>query len=207
MNPIYIIGGGRFSIEMCEAFYSANPGLELAGLFDDNLNAKPFRPAFKHLGPISAFVELTPPDARYILAIGHNEIREKISAALEGGSRRPFSLVHPTAVVSPAAALADGAYIAAFAFIGPNSKIGRNALINVGASIGHDAILGDVVQICPGARVSGCAAIGNGSFIGSNAIVAPGVVLGHHVRLAAGSFAPRNMPDESSGIGIPAKIL
>jgi acetyltransferase EpsM len=92
--------------------------------------------------------------------------------------------------------------VAALSFVGPNARLGRHALINVGASAGHDC-----VQLCPGARVSGCAEIGSGSFIGSNAIVAPQVKLGRGVRLAAGSFAAKDMPEGSYGVGIPARIL
>jgi acetyltransferase EpsM len=207
MKPVYLIGSGRFAAEVCEAFCLAHPGREFAGVFDDNLAAKPLRAAWPHLGAVSGFLERTPPGSEYVIAIGNNAVREKISAWLDASGRAGFTIVHPTAVVSPTAALGAGAYVAALSFIGPNARLGRHALINVGASAGHDCVLGDCVQLCPGARVSGCAEVGSGSFIGSNAIVAPQVKLGRGVRLAAGSFAAKDMPEGSYGVGIPAKIL
>lgn len=207
MKPVFLIGAGRFAVEVCEAFCLAHPDREFSGIFDDNPAAKPLRASWPHLGPVSGFLDRTPPGAEYVIAIGSNPLREKISTWLDGSGRGGFTIIHPTAVVSPNAALGAGTYVAALSFVGPNARIGRHALINVGASVGHDCVFGDCVQVCPGARVSGCAEIGAGSFIGSNAVVAPGVKLGLGAKLAAGSFAAKNMPDGAFGVGIPAKIL
>lgn len=203
---IYLVGGIGFALEVVETFSEAHPDLPLAGVFDDDTRmARENSTGAPYLGLVEDFVRETPPDSFYLLGFGDNDLRMALDAAFTADSKRPFTVVHPTASVSPRAELADGVYIAAFAFVGPRTKIGRQAIVNVGASVGHNAILGDFAQICPGARVSSFARIGRAAFLASNAVVPPNGIVGDGGRVAANSFAARRVHDRQLVVGVPAK--
>jgi sugar O-acyltransferase (sialic acid O-acetyltransferase NeuD family) len=205
---IYLIGAGGFAGEVIEAFETAHPDLKLAGVFDDDTRLiEKNATGLPYLGVIEEFLVNAPPSSFYVLAIGDNEIRERLDERFSGESARALTVIHPAAVVSPQSKIEDGAYIGAFAFVGPRCSIGRQALINVGASIGHDAVLGDYCQICPGARVSGYVKIGRGAFLASNSVVPPGGKIGAYAKLAANSFAARPVPDKQLALGVPARII
>jgi serine O-acetyltransferase len=74
-----------------------------------------------------------------------------------------------------------------------DAKIGRNCRIhsatNIGGSDGKAPTIGDNVYIAPGAKIFGNITIGNNVEIGANAVV------------------NRNVPDNCTVVGIPAKIV
>jgi len=141
----------------------------------------------------------------FVIAIGNNRVRHDWGERLRKAGKRQTILVHPSAVVSPSAVLSAGTIIAPLVFIGPNVRVGRDVIVNVGASIGHDAVLGDAVQVCPGVRVSGWASIEEGAFVGSNAVIAPRVSVKSWAKVAAGSFATRDVQADTLVMGVPAR--
>jgi acetyltransferase EpsM len=202
---IYMIGGGGFSFEVLEAFGEAYPDRRIAGVFDDDTRLQgKTSSGIPYLGTVSEFISNTPPNSAYIIAIGDNEIRETLDQRFSSEGKIAVTVVHPTASVSPSAVFLDGVYVAAFAFVGPKVRLGRHAIVNVGASLGHDCVLEDYVQVCPGARISGFAQIGRGAFLASNSVVPPSGKIGEYARLAANSFAPRVLPARRLAIGVPA---
>lgn len=140
-------------------------------------------------------------------AIGNNGARKRSASAFEEAGFAPATLVDPSAVIAESAVIDPGAYIAPFAFVGPLAHVGRHVLINVGASLGHQAEAGDHSQLCPGARVSGSVRLGAGVLVGSNAVLTPGISVGEWATVAASSLATSNVPSRSTAIGVPAKIL
>lgn len=205
---LYLIGGGGFALEVLETINEAHPALEIAGVFDDDTRmARENSTGAPYLGTSEDFINETPPDALYVIAIGDNATRMSLDERYSTESKRAFTVIHPTAQVSPRASIADGAYIAAFAFIGPRVQVGRQVIVNVGASIGHNAVLEDFVQVCPGARVSGFARIMRGAFLASNAVVPPNGLVGEGAKVAANTFAARPVPDRQLVVGVPARSV
>lgn len=203
---IYLVGGVGFALEVVETFAEAHPGLELAGVFDDDTRmARENSTGAPYLGTVNDFVAETPPDSLYLLGFGDNDVRMELDRRFGAESKRPFAVIHPAASVSPRAEIGEGAYVAAFAFVGPRCKIGRQVIVNVGASIGHNAVLGEFAQVCPGARVSSFARIGRGAFLASNAVVPPNGIVEDGGRVAANSFAARRVPEGRLVAGVPAK--
>jgi sugar O-acyltransferase (sialic acid O-acetyltransferase NeuD family) len=203
-KPLVIIGAGGFCAEVVEAARAA--GWSKFAIYDDD-------PA-KHgtqilgipcIGPV-ADVERAQ-GSPFIVAIGRNEIRQKIATRLEEVGLCATTVQHPSCVVSPAAKIANGAFLAPFCWVGPHVTIGRHALINASVSIGHDSNIGDWVQLCPGVRISGWVKLGPGAFLGSNAVVAPKASVGAWAQVAANSFAWRDVPPRKLAVGSPAKIV
>ena len=182
--------------------------MQLGGVYDDDTRFVGAQiGGLPWLGTVGDFLERATPDSRYFIGIGNNAARERIANDCQKISPHAVTIVHPTSAVSPSAEIHEGTYVAAFSFVGPNSRIGRHAIVNVGVSIGHDAVIEDFAHLCPGVRVSGYCQIGKKSFLGSNAVVAPSVRMGAEARLGAASFAHRNVPDGRLALGCPARVV
>lgn len=80
-------------------------------------------------------------------------------------------------------------------------------IVNLHASVGHNAVVEAYAHICPGARISGFGRVGRGAFLGSNAAVGPGIRVGAGATLGACSFAAANVPDGVTALGVPAHVI
>jgi acetyltransferase EpsM len=119
----------------------------------------------------------------------------------------PLSLIDPSAIVAPSATVGPGTYIGPLTIVAPHAQVGRHVLINTQVSIGHHAVIADFAQLCPGSRPSGLCQIGEGAFMGSNAAAAPKVRIGAWATLGAASFALKDVPDATTAIGNPARVV
>ncbi len=199
-----VLGAGGFASEIIEAAELA--GYIILGLYDDSEAARGrVVMGYSCLGTISDFEQGS--QCAYILAIGTNEVRQCLATRLEKVGHEAITLVDPRAYVSRTVKIGLGSYVGAGALVGPHVTIGRHGIVNFGASVAHDAILGDYSQICPGARVSGYGVLGEGAFMGSNAVLGPGGVMGEWSKLGAASFANRTVAARTLAVGVPARTI
>ncbi len=49
--------------------------------------------------------------------------------------------------------------------------------------------------------------IGNNVWIGSHVIILPGVTIGNNCVIGAGSVVNKSIPDNSTAVGVPAKVV
>ena len=96
---------------------------------------------------------------------------------------------------------------AAFSFVGPFAQVETGVLLNVGASVHHDAKVGAFSEIGPGARVLGDSKIGEGCLVGAQATIMPGISLGEGVRVGAGAVVTKDVPAGKTVVGLPATPL
>ena len=115
-------------------------------------------------------------------------------------------LVHPTAYVSPMAEVGEGTVICSQANIASFSKIGAFGLLNRCASIGHDTVAGDDVDISPNSAVGSNVCIREGVRIGINATVIESLELGEFCYVAAGAAVIRDVPARALVAGVPAVV-
>ncbi len=203
-KTVVVLGAGGFSAEVVEAAELA--GWVVTALYDDDETAKGRLVMGRTcLGPISDFERGA--KSAYIMAIGTNEVRQRFAARLGAAGHEAIVVIDPRSAVSRSAVINPGAYIGAGAFVGPQAKVGWHAIVNVGVSIGHDAMLGDYSQVCPGARVSGFGVLGEGAFMGSNAVLGPHGVMGDWSKLGAASFANRTVAARTLAVGVPARTI
>lgn len=139
-----------------------------------------------------------------IIAIGNNAERAEIAAVLQSD----FALaVHPTAIIAASAQIGEGTVVFAGAIVQPNSRIGRHVIINTGASVDHDNIIGDYAHISPKAALCGHVEVGEGSHVGVGAVVIPKVKIGKWCKIGAGAVIIRDVPDYSTVVGNPGRII
>ncbi len=142
----------------------------------------------------------------FFIAVGDNAVRKKIYDQLAQNDLLPVNAIHSSAVIDPSAAIAmHGVMIAANASINPLAKIGAGAICNTGCIIEHECKVGDFAHIGPGAVLCGNVKVGNGTFIGANAVIKQGVIVGKNAMIGAGAVVVRDVPDDITVVGVPAK--
>jgi len=139
-----------------------------------------------------------------IAAFGNNRLRAEMTSPM---TLTWATAVHPTAYVHPSVRLGPGTLVAAGAIVQPGVVTGAHTIINTGASVDHDCVLGDFVHIAPGAHLAGAVRIGPGTLIGIGSAVVPGVVVGSWVKVGAGAAVTGDLPSECVAVGVPAQPI
>jgi serine O-acetyltransferase len=101
--------------------------------------------------------------------------------------------------------------------IHPGAKIGRRFFIDhgMGVVIGETAEIGDDVLLYQSVTLGGTGhekgkrhpTIGNHVVIGTGAKVLGDIRIGNHVRVGAGSVVIRPVPDHSTVVGVPGRVV
>ncbi len=141
-------------------------------------------------------------------SIGDNYIRERVYNKISTLQEDVFiSLQHPSAIVSRTALIGVNSLISAAAIINAQSTIGTGCIINTGAIIEHECTIKAFAHIAPGATLAGNVTVGKRSFIGAGAVVKQGVTIGDDVIVGAGAVVVKDIPDNITVVGNPAKPL
>jgi len=208
-HRLIIIGAGGFGSEAAWVAEAMGARWQLLG-FADGDPAKKGRVigASSVLGNIDEAAALLAGEPLwYFCAVGNNSARELLAARAETLGWSPATLIHPSAIIAPDATIGPGTYLGPGSIICPNSRVGAHVIVNVHASIGHDAVIEDFAQICPGARISGNCRVGRLALIGSNATLLPGIVMGTDVVAGANSQVASALEPHVTAVGVPARVI
>ena len=212
MKKIIIIGSGGHAKVVADIILARekelNEDLKIIGFLDDNFknlkNDNIFNiPILGDLNNIDNFSKNE--DYFFIIAIGSNEVRKKISEKYK--DLNYYTAIHPRSIISREVTIGSGTVIMANVVINPNSTIGKHCILNTSSVIEHDNKLGDYVHISPNTTLCGGVNIEDNSWIGAGSVVRQQIHIGKDVLVGANSVVVKNIEDDCIVVGNPAKKI
>ena len=209
-RELYIFGGGDFSKEISDTLATLNREritYRLMGFIDDDPDKKgKLINGFEVLGDMNYFLGLKKEEKPHaVIGISNPGVKERIAEKLEGKVVWA-TLIHPSAVVSPHATIEEGCVVQPFAFISANVVLHRHSHVNVGACIGHDAILGEYSSVMVHVNISGHSDIGRRVFVSSGVTTIPGISVGEGTLIGAGAVVTKDLPSGVKAYGNPCRL-
>ncbi len=154
------------------------------------------------IGTIKNINTLKKEDYYFIIAIGNNDIREKIANKYK---LKYYTAVHPDAILAEDVKLGKGSVIMANTVINSSSIIADHCIINTSSIIEHDSKIDDFVHISPNTALAGNVKVGRKSWIGMGSSIIQGINIGENVRIGAGSVVLNDIEDNVTAYGVPCR--
>lgn len=154
-------------------------------------------------------------DMQFAIGIGENAVRQKVAQRF-AGKLRFVNLIHPSASFGKgqrdAIDARKGVIVCAGVRFTNNIRVGNFTIFNLNATIGHDVIIDDFVNVSPGANISGNVHICNRCWVGTGAAVNQGtggtkLVIGADTVVGSGSVVVKDCEPNAVYVGIPAKRI
>jgi sugar O-acyltransferase (sialic acid O-acetyltransferase NeuD family) len=140
------------------------------------------------------------------VAIGDNTIRRKVVEKFLALNIKSQNAIHKNVVIDASAKINNcGVMICAGAVINPLAIINQGVICNTSCSVDHECVLHEYAHIGPGAVLCGNVTVGSLSFVGAGAIIKQGITIGRNCVIGAGAVVVKNVPDNCTVIGVPAK--
>lgn len=210
-----IIGSGGFGREVYEVVAAMNDDagagrseFEVVGYVADGGGDLELLPdGVPFLGPVEQLSTL-PADVRYVIGIGTGSVRRRLDEWAGGRGREAATLIHPTAVIARnRVSIAPGAIVCATTVVSTNVRLGRHVHLNLGVTVGHDAVLGDYTTVSPNVSISGRVIMEDEVSLGTGAAVIPGRRIGARTVVGACAAVVRDLPADVTAVGVPARPL
>lgn len=206
---LILLGGGGHCKSCIDVIESAG-NYEIAGILDKEEYLHTTILGYKVIGTDEDILQYHKNGYQFLITVGqikNADIRKKLFKILADINAVIATVVSPYAKVSKYATLGKGTIVMHNATVNAAAKIGDNVIINTGANIEHDATIGSDCHISTNAVVNGDCIIGNEVFIGSNATISSQVEVGDNVIIGAGAVVYKNIKQQGTYAGNPAKNI
>ena len=141
------------------------------------------------------------------IAIADPSSRNKVYQQLKIFDLEFPNLIDPNARVAKDIQVGIGNIMTGPCLWSVNTKIDNFCLFNGISSVGHHSVIQNFVTIMPFSLVGGFGFIGEQSFIGSGAKIAQNIRIGKRAIIGASSLVLRNVSEDTTVWGIPAKAV
>lgn len=140
-------------------------------------------------------------------AIGNNSIRSRLQCEWSRLGVAAETAIHSCSTVYPGTSIGAGSLIAAGSIIGPDTHIGDGCIINHNAVVDHDCIIGNFCHIAPAANLGGGVTLGRECLVGAGATILPYLTIGDNVTVGAGAVVTKNLQNNVTVVGCPARPI
>ena len=194
---VIIIGAGGHSKVVADIV--RENGDSVVGFLDDSYTEKREFYASYVIGRVSDYTKYKN-DCEFIIAIGSNEVRKRISGELHCNW---YTAIHPSAVVSESAKIGEGTVVMANAVINADATVGKHCIINTATVVEHDCTVGDYSHLSPRSVVCGATSIGSHVWLGTGSTVVNVVSVCDGVTIGAGGVVVRSINEAGTYVGVP----
>jgi UDP-perosamine 4-acetyltransferase len=206
-KPIIVLGAGGHAKVLISSLLLDN--FEVVGILDNDENKIGQQVlGISVIGNDEAIEKYSCDSIELVNGVGSvksTALRKKIFELFKNKGYTFTSVIHPSAIVAFGVKLGEGVQIMAGAVVQAGVCLGNNVIINTKASVDHDCFIENNVHIAPGATLSGEVYVGDGTHLGTGAIVKQGVRIGKNCVIGAGALALKDIPDNETAIGNPAR--
>lgn len=145
------------------------------------------------------------PEGEVFVAIGNAKIRKMLMERFS--DRIQPALIHPNAVIAEDVLIGEGTVVMAGAVVNSGSVIGKGSIINTCSSVDHDCIVADYVHVAVGAHLCGTVKVGESTWIGAGATISNNVSICGNCMIGAGTVVVKDIKEEGTYIGVPARLV
>jgi sugar O-acyltransferase (sialic acid O-acetyltransferase NeuD family) len=211
MKRVVIIGAGGQAREVAAIIRhqsQSQPEIRLLGFVVDRDYLPPgVTTDLPILGDWSWFEAADRGDLAVVCAVGDPALRKRlVDQAMDIGLSFN-NVISPLAYVSSEAKIGQGVMVFPLAAISTNCFLGDHVIINAGSTIGHDANIDRYGTIGPGVHIAGNVSLGEGCCVGIGSTVIERVSIGAWTKIGAGSVVIRDVPDNVTAVGVPARVI
>ena len=199
MNQVLILGAGGHAKVVADLVELA--GYAVAGFLDDH-PAGPDVFGKPVLGPIADCLRY--PEHAFVIGIGSNRVRRELAARYP---LRWITAVHPKGRGGPGRSAGPGHGGDGKRRRQPRRGSGAHAIVNTGAIVEHDNVVGDFVHLSPGCALGGTVTVGAGTHVGIGACVRNNVCIAPDCVIGAGAVVITDLKQPGTYVGCPAKRL
>lgn len=208
MNRLLIIGAGGMGRTLYDiAKESEGYGIEfeIGGFIDDNTESLA---GFENYPPVLGTISDYIPQLQdvFTCSIGGTTRKKCIETILERGGKF-INIVHKTARICTNVKIGIGNIVGAFTTLGSDSCIGDFNMIQSYSVIGHDVRIGNFNRIDTHVTCVGGIRIDNQTMIHTGAVLNHNIRVEDRAKVGACSFVIRNVKEDTTVFGNPAKKL
>jgi sugar O-acyltransferase (sialic acid O-acetyltransferase NeuD family) len=208
MKDIVIVGAGGFGREVAwliEDINKQNKEWNILGFVDDNKEIHGTEMnGYKVLGDIEW---LKTQELNVVCAIGDPITKKRTTERMEESNNSFPVLIHPSVIYSDRVTFGEGSIICAANVITTDIKIGKHVIVNLDCTLGHDVTLGNYTTVLPSVNISGFVTTDECVSIGTGSAIIQGVKIGENTIVGAGSVVVKDLPENCTAVGTPAKPI
>lgn len=134
----------------------------------------------------------------------NGRVRVQIAEDLKNIGLAPVTVVHPMAWIAENASIGVGCQILVAATICAEVQIGQHCIVNTRASVDHETVLEDGVEIAPGATLCGLVTVRRFAWVCAGATVLPRRTIGEDAIVGAGAVVLEDVAAGQMVVGVPA---
>jgi UDP-N-acetylbacillosamine N-acetyltransferase len=143
----------------------------------------------------------------YMPCAGDNVRRLAQIRELVLGNLPVATIISPSATVGCGATLAEGCFVGHHAHIGPLARAGAVCIVNTGAVVEHDCVIGEGVHVSIHSCVAGRSTLGDRVFLGAGSVVIDKISLASDVIVGAGGVVVSSIDTAGVYAGVPVRRI
>lgn len=210
MKNIVLFGAGLHA-NVCIDIIEKNNEDKIVGIIDSQVEIGTELYGYPVIGRQENFVSLK---EKYniqagLITIGDNYarsfVRDYILSLIHNFTF--INAIHPSVSIGRNVKLGSGIVIMAGVVVNPDAVIESFCILNTGAQLEHNCVMGEFSHLSAGSITGGKVRIGKYSAITLGVTILDRLTIGENTVVGSGSLVMHDLPDNVLAYGVPAKVI